>query len=438
MEETTHAHRIRIISRRFFPLPPGMGWIFFAALFFCLLYFSSAVAAPLRKEVALQAAADLIGPRDALLLIDGRGKSLLSIHAHRQLVPASVLKIVTALTAFHHLGPGYRFETKIFLDSDRNLTVKGYGDPMLVSEVVARIACGIAQRLGPSRRKIHDLVLDDRYFADPLVIPGVASSFEPYDAPNGALCVNFNTVNFKRTDGTYVSAEPQTPLLPMVLHRIRKSNLPAGRIILSREKNEPLLYAGHLFAYFLEQEGIEITGSIKSGRASADGNTPFFVFRSPFTVRELVGELLEFSNNFMANQLLIAAGASAMGPPGTLAKGVATGESFARQELGIRNLKMAEGSGISRENRISAEGLLKALDRFAPYRDLMNRDGRVLFKTGTLHGIRTRVGYIENDPAPPGRFVILINTPGKSVERVMKSLIKGFDGKAAMPEISRD
>ncbi|MEZ4549093.1 MAG: hypothetical protein R2874_01050 [Desulfobacterales bacterium] len=46
-----------------------------------------------------------------------------------------------------------------------------------------------------------------------LRIPGtVEGSFEPYDAPNRALCVNFNTVNFKTRGRTIVSAE-QTPLV---------------------------------------------------------------------------------------------------------------------------------------------------------------------------------------------------------------------------------
>ena len=57
--------------------------------------------------------------------------------------------------------------------------------------------------------------LDDTYFTQPLTIPGISSSSNPYDAPNGALCANFNTVFFKHSRDGYASAEPQTPLLPM-------------------------------------------------------------------------------------------------------------------------------------------------------------------------------------------------------------------------------
>ncbi|PQP32719.1 D-alanyl-D-alanine carboxypeptidase, partial [Desulfobacteraceae bacterium SEEP-SAG10] len=75
-------------------------------------------------------------------------------------------------------------------------------------------------RLDTQLKNINDLVLDGSYFKDPVLIPGVASTYEPYDAPNGALCVNFNTVNFRRDkNGAYVSAETQTPLLPFVLSR---------------------------------------------------------------------------------------------------------------------------------------------------------------------------------------------------------------------------
>ena len=73
------------------------------------------------------------------------------------------------------------------------------------------MAADAAGRLGPAAELIVDLVVDDTYFADPLAIPGVAASSQPYDAPNGALCANFNTVNYATEAGRRISAEPQTP-----------------------------------------------------------------------------------------------------------------------------------------------------------------------------------------------------------------------------------
>ena len=153
-----------------------------------------------------------LGPRDALLVTDANGLVLAAHNPDKVLVPASTLKVVTALAARHYLGADFRFQTDFLLDADNNLVIQGYGDPLLVSEVLADIARNLHERLN---NPINAILLDDGYFRKPLVIPGVSTTNNPYDAPNGALCVNFNTVNFKTRQGKIVSAEPQTPLLPM-------------------------------------------------------------------------------------------------------------------------------------------------------------------------------------------------------------------------------
>ena len=182
----------------------------------------------------LSSLSHLIGNQDAILVGDPEGRVIFSKNVQKKLAPASILKIFTALVAFHFLGEDHRFNTDFYLDRDSNLKVKGYGDPLLLSEILDEIS----EILITKFVSIRDIVLDDTYFQHPIVIPGITSSFEPYDEPNGALCVNFNTVNFKRKNNIYVSAEPQTPLLPFVLPRIRQSALDRGRIILSNEKKK--------------------------------------------------------------------------------------------------------------------------------------------------------------------------------------------------------
>ncbi len=363
-----------------------------------------------------------IGPRDALIVAGPNGRRVLAVHEKASLVPASILKLVTVLAGFEILGPDYRFPTDFFRDPEGNLKIKGYGDPMLVSEAVAKIARDLADTLGPEAA-VADLVLDDGYFAEPLSIPGVNDSLEPYDAPNGALCVNFNTVFFSRgPDGTFQSAEPQTPLLAPALKRIRASGLDQGRIVFSRSRQESLRYAGHLFAHFLADAGVRITGEIRPGRVDPARDRLLYRHESPFALEAVAGRLLEFSNNFIANQILISAGARRFGPPGTLEKGVRAAEAFARQKLEVRTLRMAEGSGISRQNRITAAEMMTVLEHFLPYRRLLVQEGPVRFKTGTLSGIQTRAGYIET---PDGlyRFVLLINTPGKPAAPIVRELV---------------
>ena len=137
----------------------------------------AAVAGP--GESGLNGVMRLIGKNDAVLVTDNLGRSILSRHADQPLIPASTLKILTSLVAIHHLGLGYRFPIEFYTDGQYNLKIKGFGDPLLVSEEVADIAGELAGRL----ENINDIILDDSYFAQPLVIPGVSSSAEPYDAP---------------------------------------------------------------------------------------------------------------------------------------------------------------------------------------------------------------------------------------------------------------
>ncbi|MDP2647250.1 MAG: D-alanyl-D-alanine carboxypeptidase [Desulfobacterales bacterium] len=358
----------------------------------------------------------LLGPRDALLIADSRGRVLWSKNADKTLVPASTLKLLTSLAALHYLGPGYRFSTEFYLDRNSNLKIKGYGDPLLISEVLADIA-------GVLRKKIstyNDLILDDSYFAGPLTIPGITSSDQPYDAPNGALCVNFNTIFFEREKGFPVSAEPQTPLLPFALKRIGKSSRGQGRIPLSRKNDESLLYAGHLFRYFLDRHGITSGGMIKTGEVNPATDQLVYRYVSRFSLEENIAKLLEHSNNFMANQLLIATGAKVGGPPGTLDKGVQTMANFSKNVLKINQIKMVEGSGISRKNRISVQGMHKVLDAFAPFRHLLRTRDGFQYKSGTLHHVSTAAGYFEGGNKELYRIVVLLNSPGKSARQVME------------------
>ena len=201
----------------------------------------------------------LIGPDDAVAVADSKGRVIFSKHAQAPRIPASTLKILTALTALHYLGPTYRFPTEFYQHDNGDLTVKGYGDPLLLSEILDRIGSTLGRRMKTAR----DIRLDDSYFSDPLSIPGITSSAEPYDAPNGALCANFNTVTFKRENGRTVSAEPQTPLLPIARERIRKSGLAGGRITLSHERHETTLYTGLLLRHFLCKYGIPVSGTVR-------------------------------------------------------------------------------------------------------------------------------------------------------------------------------
>ncbi|MBU1052605.1 MAG: D-alanyl-D-alanine carboxypeptidase [Proteobacteria bacterium] len=366
----------------------------------------------------------LIGNDDAIIVADSTGKIILEKNSGKRLVPASILKILTSLAAFHYLGHNYRFETDFYIDNNSNLKVKGYGDPLLISENIS----DIAEKLSSKIEYINDIVLDDSYFSSAIPPGAVALSPQPYDSPNGALCANFNTVNFNVINGKFVSAESQTPLLPFAVNLIKKSDIRKGRILLSSEYNENTLYTGHLISWFLERKGIKTKGQIRKGLVCDKTDKLILKYYSSFSIKDGVSKLLLYSNNFIANQLVLAIGAKMHGQPGTLENGVFAIKDYATKTLNIDDLSIIEGSGISRNNSISAKSFLKILAEFKPYMHLMKHKGNEYFKTGTLKDVSTRSGYIKG---PKGRlftFVILTNSKGKSAEKISKRLRSLLDG----------
>ncbi|MFP4444857.1 MAG: D-alanyl-D-alanine carboxypeptidase/D-alanyl-D-alanine-endopeptidase [Desulfosudaceae bacterium] len=357
-----------------------------------------------------------LGERDAVLVTDCRSERVL--YARNEtvpLVPASIVKVVTSLAALAGLGEDYRFETDFFVTPAGDLVIKGYGDPCFVSAEIEKAAAVVARHV----QKVGDIIVDDSYFA-PIHIPGRAvPSLQPYDAPNGALCANFNTVAFVRDNGHYRSAEPETPLLPFAEKRLRRMPVSRGRVLLINHQDKAAEYAGRLFAWFFTAAGAEVQGEVRPGRADTQADRLVYRHRSGFRLEDIVTRLMRYSNNFTANQLMLACGARRKGAPATLAAGRAALRHYLEETLGIQNVRLADGAGLSRENRITVEAMDKALAAFRPYRPLMRRDGDDLYKTGNLNGVSTRVGFVDGPDGRLHRYVIMLNTPGKRTDLIL-------------------
>ncbi len=361
-----------------------------------------------------------ISSQDALVVADSDGRIIFSRNETKKCVPASTLKILTALAAIHHLGKSYRFQTEFYQDPEKNLKVKGYGDPLLISEVWQEIAQVLASRL----HDFKDLVVDDTYFVNQIHIPGVRASTNSYDAPNGALCANFNTIFLKRDNtGRIVPAEPQTPITPFALEKLRLVGSSGGRFTLCQSGHEAARYAGELLLHFLKQRGKVCQGRVWPGVVEP-GDRLVYTYHSIFALEQVLQKMFEFSNNFTANQILIALGAHVYGPPGTLAKGVKVLSDYAREVLNLHDIEIVEGSGVSRRNRLSALDMLAVLRRFEPHRALLVRDGEVFYKSGTLEGIKTKAGYIQAGSGNPYYFVIFLNSSQADIDSILDCVKK--------------
>ncbi|MFH2058462.1 MAG: D-alanyl-D-alanine carboxypeptidase [Pseudomonadota bacterium] len=353
-----------------------------------------------------------------IALADEHGRILYSQNFEQQFVPASILKILTSLTAIHILGEHYHFSTDYYFDKNsKNLYIKGYGDPLFTSEVIQLFCQNIISTYQIDL--IHNIVLDQTYFSNQIEVPGKGSSLNPYDAPVGALCANFNTIMFKSSkNGNFISAESQTPLLSIFQEDIKKTGLTRGRIILTKKQSQ--FYPGLLIKYFLEAQQIKITGDILQGSFPENSNIKKHTFLSPFDLKEVVQKLLKYSNNFIANQLLLIMGAKADQPPATIEKGL----HAINKHLKTDDLILSEGSGLSRSSKISPKQMLKILLKFMPYHSLLNKQDNDFYKTGTLTGIRTRAGYILGKDARLYPYVIMINQKNTGYIAIHKKLFK--------------
>ncbi|MGA1870392.1 MAG: D-alanyl-D-alanine carboxypeptidase/D-alanyl-D-alanine-endopeptidase [bacterium] len=355
-----------------------------------------------------------------VLVWDRNKNTLFSLNPEEQFIPASTIKLATALAAFTLLGEEYSFPTALFIDSNNNLYIKGFGDPFLISEEMTLICEELLQK---GIAHINALYLDDTYFDGLIHVPGTAGSLNPYDALNGALIVNFNTIYIKKdSKGNISSAEQQTPLTPYA--REAAAALPPGihRINLADNPEKSLLYSGELFTALLTQKGITQNCSLVTRKRVPDTLHPLFIHSSSTTLSTIIQKMMEYSNNFIANQLLLALGAKLEGEPATIKKGVKVVAHFLRTHCGLDNFSLSEGSGLSRENRFSPVAMQKILYAFFPYKHLLNVEDGIMCKTGTLYGVSSLVGYYKNKDGHYRQFVIMLNRKRNYRDKIIKLL----------------
>lgn len=358
------------------------------------------------------------------LVVDGKGEVLYQHRAAEHFIPASTIKVATAAAAVEKLGREFRFQTDFFLDGNR-LIVKGYGDPFLVSEEFPRIVAGLKAK---GLKSVSGIVVDGSYFSGDVDIDGASRSTNPYDAVNGALIANFNTINTRKSGGKIVSAETQTPMTPIAEAAARQFG--GARVNLGKGRDIGARYAGELLAAFLNDAGVPVSGGVQVGRAPA-GETPFYRHVSGKTLEDNVKGLLEFSTNFISNQLFLFLGAHEFGAPATVDKGLRVLKGFLSKEIGWKDFELAEGAGLSRQNRVTPLQMMTLLNHFEKNADLLPlKDGILRAKTGTLTGVNTLVGYFDGKGGRV-KFVILVNdaVPFDYKFRLGKMVYDGVNGK---------
>lgn len=347
--------------------------------------------------------------------------------SHDLFTPASTLKVLTSLAALRILGEDYRFETHFFIDLKNNLYIKGYGDPFLTSEAVLEIAQTLCKK---GLTEVSAIYFDTSSFHLLDETAGESNSTNPYDAPNSALAVNFNSLPIQvLKNGAIRSSEPQTPTIPMMqdigkelgtgLHRV---NVTAFK--LDSDTIPSIRYAGELFTALFESASISCNGTFKQGIVPPSLK-PFYVHHSNKNVKEIVRACLAFSSNFIANQLFLACGARVYSFPATWEKSRSFFADFTLTTLALPpdEIVVQEGSGLSRRNRLSSAALIKVLKHFQPYAELLNRRGSTLIKSGTMEDVFCYAGYfvIKKEYLP---YVLLLNQERNTRDALLRQLFR--------------
>ncbi|MDT8334818.1 MAG: D-alanyl-D-alanine carboxypeptidase, partial [Desulfurivibrionaceae bacterium] len=116
-------------------------------------------------------------------------------------------------------------------------------------------------------------------------------------------------------------------------------------------------------------------------------------------------------------------GAESYGYPATWEKGRKAIREFIEKDpqLAAAAITVTEGSGISRENRLTVRAMLRILELFKPHARLLPEKDGVLLKSGTLTGVYSYAGYLDNHGKPAG-FAIILNQNRNTRDEILKIL----------------
>lgn len=326
------------------------------------------------------------------------GKALERHRDGQALVPASTTKVVTTYALLKTLKPDFTIETEVWGDLEDgvvqgDLTFKGAGDPLFTSERIWMFAQSL-KRQG-IQRVAGNIRLDQSAFDGQLEPKGWEHTSADTLPDVRALSVNFNRDE---------SGRPVGDADRLAREAIQKILQETGIVVEGRPHGRSVLPAG---------KGIP--------RMLASWTSP--------PLRALVLDINKWSNNFMIEMLVRKFGA------GSWPRGIQRVQAFYRTafNLGPEALQITDGSGLSKDNRLSARTLAIVLR--GAYHDFevgpefvaslkivggepwklkvmdANLTRRARVKTGHLDRVTSLCGYLQTLDGQVRVFAILLNGP---------------------------
>ncbi|GAA1778686.1 D-alanyl-D-alanine carboxypeptidase/D-alanyl-D-alanine-endopeptidase [Pseudarthrobacter sulfonivorans] len=350
-------------------------------------------------------------------------------------VPASNMKLFTAVAALRALGPDHRFSTRVVAGSDATKVVLTGGGDVLLSAgesapdqvmghagLASLAAATVAALQANGTTGELSVLVDDSLFSGPALNPAWA-------------------------DGD-VAAGEAAPLYPLALNSARYN--PA--VTTGPRPQDSAVTAAEAFAGQLKAAGAAagLTVAAGVGRSAAPGTvngaTVQLAEVQSATVAEQVGLMLESSDNYLAEVLGRMAAAAAGAPASNDGATAAVRAQLAELGIATPAMRFADVSGLAMGNQASARQLADvvraittgtdrrlraALDGFpvaalsgtldARYEDASTSRGAGLVraKTGTLNSVIALSGYVVDADGRLLVFSFIGNglTPGAAGNR---------------------
>ncbi len=360
---------------------------------FTLALVGAAQAAPRGNEaLGVKLARALRAPgvsRSAAVAIElSTGKVVYAQNPQLPLIPASNEKLAVTYAALAALGPSYRLETQVLGRGEQDaavwrgdLVLKGFGDPTLSSLGLRRLA---AEVRGAGIRLVTGRILGDESYFDAFRMgPG----WKPY---------------------FYINESP--PLSALTVDR---------GWYRGRTSRAPALAAAVLFRKALKQAGVRVAGPARLGALPPDTESyPVASLLSPPLAAIL--HFMDFeSDNFTAELLLKQLGTLESGQGTTAAGALAVRRILGDYGVPMDGVRIADGSGLSRLNRLTAVTVVQMLRSAWVSRDFRDSffsslpvaarsgtlerrmlrtaaAGRVRAKTGTTREASALSGIVKN------------------------------------------
>ncbi len=376
--------------------------------------------------------------------------------------PASTLKMLTALATRLTYNENHVFTTNLEV-LGLNAVLRFSGDPSLQEEDLFALLIAYKKKFGSKIR--GDLLLDASIFNGHIWAEGITweNLSACYSAPSSGLTLNDNCVFARLNSHLSVGAVAKVEL-PSSQSMIVSSDAKIvtkedeGRLSCSLDASfaplnhyvvsgcvaqtsrplslrfsvqDPEAYTKARITGLLKKANITLVGKIKVQKVKAG---KWVAAHDSQPIKALLADMLLESNNLTADHFFKLLGAQYFAQPGNFQNGEKAVKAILKERAGIdlSSAYLADGSGLSRNSRLSAKQMMQVLEYLythdsqlnlvsmlpvsglsgtLQYRDSVKGDalaGRIRAKTGMIYSTHNMAGIIETKAGKPLLFVQMV------------------------------